>query len=112
MYLFLFLVFFFFLMIRRQPRSTRTDTLFPSTTLFRSKVPKADYSRDGDAIMALHPNASDEVKDLRLNNRAIVLATEWLSAKQMEKQSAAEADAIKAEFMDLDRKSTRLNSSH
>src|SRR3546814_12770772 len=36
----LFLMFslflFFFLMIRRPPRSTRTDTLFPYTTLFRS----------------------------------------------------------------------------
>src|SRR3546814_7890721 len=29
-------LFFFFLMIRRPPRSTRTDTLFPYTTLFRS----------------------------------------------------------------------------
>src|SRR3546814_8182863 len=29
-------IFFFFLMIRRPPRSTRTDTLFPYTTLFRS----------------------------------------------------------------------------
>src|SRR3546814_20730044 len=28
--------FFFLLMIRRPPRSTRTDTLFPYTTLFRS----------------------------------------------------------------------------
>src|SRR3546814_20937776 len=27
---------FFFLMIRQPPRSTRTDTLFPYTTLFRS----------------------------------------------------------------------------
>src|SRR3546814_16639319 len=27
----------FFLMIRRPPRSTRTDTLFPYTTLFRSQ---------------------------------------------------------------------------
>src|SRR3546814_10693878 len=30
------LSFFFFLMFRRPPRSTRTDTLFPYTTLFRS----------------------------------------------------------------------------
>src|SRR3546814_1313442 len=30
---------FFFLMIRRPPRSTRTDTLFPYTTLFRSSLP-------------------------------------------------------------------------
>src|SRR3546814_15864708 len=29
-------IFVFFLMIRRPPRSTRTDTLFPYTTLFRS----------------------------------------------------------------------------
>src|SRR3546814_17782905 len=30
--------FLFFLMIRRPPRSTRTDTLFPYTTLFRSST--------------------------------------------------------------------------
>src|SRR3546814_13357146 len=30
------MIFIFFLMIRRPPRSTRTDTLFPYTTLFRS----------------------------------------------------------------------------
>src|SRR3546814_12149939 len=36
MVLFLFSSLFFFLMIRRPPRSTRTDTLFPYTTLFRS----------------------------------------------------------------------------
>src|SRR3546814_14757758 len=29
---------FFFLMLRRPPRSTRTDTLFPYTTLFRSTI--------------------------------------------------------------------------
>src|SRR3546814_17229139 len=33
-----FFLFFFFLMIRRPTRSTRTDTLFPYTTLFRSLV--------------------------------------------------------------------------
>src|SRR3546814_4902348 len=32
----LLLRFFFFLMLRQPPRSTRTDTLFPYTTLFRS----------------------------------------------------------------------------
>src|SRR3546814_16182809 len=31
------LLYIFFLMIRRPPRSTRTDTLFPYTTLFRSQ---------------------------------------------------------------------------
>src|SRR3546814_12573008 len=33
---FIHVLYFFFLMIRRPPRSTRTDTLFPYTTLFRS----------------------------------------------------------------------------
>src|SRR3546814_4941490 len=34
----------FFLMIRRPPRSTRTDTLFPYTTLFRSPTLCALYT--------------------------------------------------------------------
>src|SRR3546814_11100604 len=33
---------FFFFMIRRPPRSTRTDTLFPYTTLFRSLSESVD----------------------------------------------------------------------
>src|SRR3546814_14254611 len=38
----------FFLMIRRPPRSTRTDTLFPYTTLFRSGVcPSGDFAAHG-----------------------------------------------------------------
>src|SRR3546814_7699423 len=37
-------------MIRRPPRSTRTDTLFPDTTLFRSRGRAID--RDGDGTAA------------------------------------------------------------
>src|SRR3546814_14615547 len=40
---------FFFLMIRRPPRSTRTDTLFPYTTLFRSIEPPADARSGSEA---------------------------------------------------------------
>src|SRR3546814_8094464 len=55
--------FVFFLMIRRPPRSTRTDTLFPYTTLFRSlghphfihKV--ADLCNDPHQVAALQPQA-------------------------------------------------------
>src|SRR3546814_18772969 len=36
-----------FLMIRRPPRSTRTDTLFPYTTLFRSRQ---SHPRAWDAV--------------------------------------------------------------
>src|SRR3546814_5715298 len=46
-YLLMFIV--FFLMIRRPPRSTRTDTLFPYTTLFRSR----DF--DGTVVFIFQP---------------------------------------------------------
>src|SRR3546814_6803042 len=50
---------FFFLMIRRPPRSTRTDTLFPYTTLFRS---------DAHAMLFIpevnHENATGLVQQL------------------------------------------------
>src|SRR3546814_3226164 len=42
----------FFLMQRRPPRSTRTDTLFPYTTLFRSKPP---FSKRGRAAASITP---------------------------------------------------------
>src|SRR3546814_20057028 len=38
----------FFLMIRRPPRSTRTDTLFPYTTLFRSLDRRAGGAEPGN----------------------------------------------------------------
>src|SRR3546814_5660286 len=37
------ILYVFFLMIRRPPRSTRTDTLFPYTTLFRSAQPVVQH---------------------------------------------------------------------
>src|SRR3546814_11064917 len=43
-----FFFFFFFLMIRQPPRSTRTDTLFPYTTLFRSFYPVPFKAKDRD----------------------------------------------------------------
>src|SRR3546814_3421471 len=41
-------ILFFFLMIRRPPRSTRTDTLFPYTTLFRSLRPRDGLAHPRD----------------------------------------------------------------
>src|SRR3546814_6512648 len=41
-------------MIRRQPRSTRTDTLFPYTTLFRSR----EASGEDATFIALAPTSS------------------------------------------------------
>src|SRR3546814_4995134 len=59
MLLFSFVI--FFLMIRRPPRSTRTDTLFPYTTLFRSgrTDPPARTPRSPVAGLAPAPNPVD-----------------------------------------------------
>src|SRR3546814_14747558 len=47
------ITFFFFLMIRRPPRSTRTDTLFPYTTLFRSEDKAGVAVEDGAQVIGL-----------------------------------------------------------
>src|SRR3546814_15888696 len=86
---------FFFLMIRRPPRSTRTDTLFPYTTLFRS---------------------TDEV-----SQRGIYLLTDPLlsplAGNLTRWPDEARGDPRWVDFRiqhadPPDRKSTRLNSSH
>src|SRR3546814_2091859 len=51
------MVLFFFLRIRRPPISTRTYTLFPYTTLFRSiflRAERAVKQEDGDPARAVH----------------------------------------------------------
>src|SRR3546814_12195765 len=53
---------FFFLMIRRPPRSTRTDTLLPYTTLFRSRYRAFKQLEKAKAISASHP-VSVDVRD-------------------------------------------------
>src|SRR3546814_21019042 len=50
---------FFFLMIRRPPRSTRTDTLFPYTTLFRS--PRPHRPRGGEQRHIIGDEALQEI---------------------------------------------------
>lgn len=64
------------------------------------KAPKPDYTRDGETIAALHPDATDAVIDMRRDNRAHILAVEFIEAKAREKAAAGEADAIKAEMLD------------
>src|SRR3546814_2333491 len=54
-------------MIRRPPRSTRTDTLFPYTTLFRSRRQLLD--RLGQlAVERVLAQAADEYRDLGLGH--------------------------------------------
>src|SRR3546814_18027498 len=57
---------FFVLMIRRPPRSTRTDTLVPYTTLFRSVVFAAGAAGAQQAQPSAKARAS--MKDLQVQN--------------------------------------------
>src|SRR3546814_13473307 len=50
----MFILCFFFLMIRRPPRSTRTDTLFPYTTLFRSDRREGRRAAGGRGPVGAH----------------------------------------------------------
>src|SRR3546814_9302359 len=66
---------FFFLMIRRPPRSTRTDTLFPYTTLFRSVHQGGgsgrQMSRREDAISARFDVRPAQIDRRRLDTNAV-----------------------------------------
>src|SRR3546814_19462216 len=53
----------FFLMIRRPPRSTRTDTLFPYTTLFRSDLAGRAVAVDAGGERADAANIVGEIGD-------------------------------------------------
>src|SRR3546814_2357025 len=57
------IMYFFFLMIRRPPRSTRTDTLFPYTTLFRSAPVLGDHRRGREQLQDQVP-ADDPGQEL------------------------------------------------
>src|SRR3546814_11225337 len=59
---------FFLLMIRRPPRSTRTDTLFPYTTLFRSQA----HQPAGAQILASMGLNLDEQKAVERFRKTVV----------------------------------------
>src|SRR3546814_16028196 len=77
-------------MIRPPPRSTRTDTLFPYTTLFRSKTTEIANTRHRDRHQTIqeliHPYAAQRnlrahghaFTQLELSNRLLRLRDHWL----------------------------------
>src|SRR3546814_16484505 len=91
---------FFFLMLRRPPRSTRTDTRFPYTTLFRSarRRPPRGHRDDEDPARAEAGLVAGEGEGRRPQVRLAHLAGPVVAIMQL-------IDAA-------DRKSTRLNSSY
>src|SRR3546814_5679680 len=53
-------------MLRRPPRSTRTDTLLPYTTLFRFQVAGEDITRTGKIVSSPSLKSADLSSDIRV----------------------------------------------
>src|SRR3546814_1933209 len=114
-------------MIRRPPRSTRTDTLFPYTTLFRSAPTNwsfgqlcslvsapASYLRELPAALAginlqhgLVAHRAEQVKLYQTHDGR----TELRAATGPDYGRIFDHELVAA-VMKIDRKSPRLNSSH
>src|SRR3546814_3034348 len=123
-------------MIRRPPRSTRTDTLFPYTTLFRSKsiavLPLANasgdqdqvYFSDGlsedlinalsqiDGLKVIGRNSSFQFRDSQDDTRTIGARLGVAHLLEGSVRHAGDTVRITAQLIRAaeDRKSTRLNS--
>src|SRR3546814_12127268 len=100
-------------MRRQPPRSTRTDTLLPHTTLFRS-AGCGGGSSDGDTAGAsAEPDQattpSGPSRKLKLGFIALTDAAPIIMAKELGLYAERGLDV---EVIKQDRKSTRLNSSH
>src|SRR3546814_8017816 len=115
-------------MIRRPPRSTRTDTLFPYTTLFRSidfrlgdqrfiflhwiegvTVIRADAQKAREWTGRLTGCRNEAIEDARLARR---VADGFHAAKERVSVFVELQGRITERIDRQDRKSTRLNSSH
>src|SRR3546814_9902277 len=70
---------FFFLMIRRPPRSTRTDTLFPYTTLFRSAV---HHDTDDEIWIRIFKKASGKPTINAVEAIDVVLCWGWIDRSE------------------------------
>src|SRR3546814_6979846 len=112
-------------MIRRPPRSTRTDTLFPYTTLFRSFTTFAP--EDPQLVERLQskgvrfdakPEEQSSILMMILYNTIpfLLILGIWIFVmRQMQNRSGKGAMGFgksRAKLLNEDRKSTRLNSSH
>src|SRR3546814_12205260 len=98
-------------MIRRPPRSTRTDTLFPYTTLFRSADPHPVVDVNSGAVLLMyHRFGEDDLPStsIRLSQFEAHLA-ELTSGRY---RVMALPEIVARLRAGQDRKSTRLNSSH
>src|SRR3546814_11129089 len=102
-----------FVMIRRPTRSTRTDTIFPDTTLFRSCIGRRGDRPggiDGDRAAAEEVLLDRHQRPLGVADKPIAVMLVGI-AEGLQAAEPAAADRIDLGIF-RDRKSTRLNSSH
>src|SRR3546814_13229971 len=98
-------------MIRRPPRSTRTDTLCPYTTLFRSvrRRPRVALISTGDELVA--PGSPTRPDQIPASNGPMLRALLESYGADV-RDFGIVPDDLAAIQSAVDRKSTRLNSSH
>src|SRR3546814_10750941 len=111
-------------MIRRPPRSTRTDTLFPYTTLFRSQAVdlRPNDSKALGSLAIVEGWLGNEEAAIKALRQAVALDPQnsfchyalGLQLAGVGDYAAARQAQRRALVIDpqKDRKSTRLNSSH
>src|SRR3546814_13678297 len=104
-------------MIRRPPRSTRPDTLFPYTTLFRSLMARSIAILQRGFLSPAEIEASRAV--MGLDKTLIADRTYWLASIDETlagcggwSRRATLYGGDHSTGLREDRKSTRLNSSH
>src|SRR3546814_3286855 len=109
-------LYLFFLMIRLPPRSTRTDTLFPYTTLFRSILfsPRQPDNEFGGFITGRFGTYNRHDIEFGVGGAIIPDKIMVRFAGQMLRRKGYSRNLAFDERVngEQDRKSTRLNSSH
>src|SRR3546814_14273292 len=101
--------FVFFLMIRRPPRSTRTDTPFPYTTLFRSQT---DAEADAQGGSEEKRGAADRAARRHRRGAVKIAAEADVEPGRPRRGDRGRGPPLDRRQHQGDRKSTRLNSSH
>src|SRR3546814_17411642 len=97
-------------MIRRPPTSTRTDTLFPYTTLFRSEEGGPQVVHLQDEVAIGHPAGPPELVGPAAKTAGSKARPAAITSRPM--TAAVGLSSCRTVVVTPDRKSTRLNSSH